>query len=601
MLKSNPQKMNQATAVWTGSEEIPSAQTSAFAPTNPGRADSQAEPIGADQMRAHQIRSAAAALNNGRLEVAFIDAGVADHRALLDGVRAGVEVVLIDAGESGLAQMARWAATHSGYDAIHVLSHGAQGSIRLGDDTISASSLSDAGVKTALSTLGRALAADGDLLLYGCSVAAGEAGQAFIADLAGATGADVAASTDLTGGVAVGGDWDLEKSAGAIETGLFANRAVLDAYDHQLAYTGTIDFENVPGGDTSGLVAVGSYTLVATTTSLHHDVVVQHNMFDIKGTTQLLFGGMTSVPYDFVDTLMHVDPPDKHTLRFSNNETFDISGFYYQNYSVMLAGNTSNYAYFVFEGFNGETSQGVFTTQNMGDRATGMFVNLGLTGITKLVFYKQYVNGGDRTSAIYIDDLQIANLRDATAPVITGVSIPNAAMNVGAVVTATIAVAADADVQTLASGTIGGFALGGLTKVSNTSYTATFTVAEGGSDVAASSDIPVSLVLTDPAGNVSTTYSTPIAQAADHIDANRPVITAVTIPDSLIRVNDVVTATITVASDADALTLASGAIGGFTLAGLTKLSATSYTATFTVAEGGADVAAGAGIPVSLAL
>lgn len=71
----------------------------------------------------------------GRKEVALIDTSVADYQTLVDGVQAGVEVVPLDAHQDGLAQMALWAQTHSGYEAIHILSHGSSGSINLGNTT----------------------------------------------------------------------------------------------------------------------------------------------------------------------------------------------------------------------------------------------------------------------------------------------------------------------------------------------------------------------------------------------------------------------------------------------------------------------------------
>lgn len=57
-----------------------------------------------------------------------------------------------------------------------------------------------------------------DLLLYGCDIAAGDGGRQFIAQLARATGADVAASLDDTGTARLAGNWLLEAAAGAIET-----------------------------------------------------------------------------------------------------------------------------------------------------------------------------------------------------------------------------------------------------------------------------------------------------------------------------------------------------------------------------------------------
>ncbi|MBF0326422.1 MAG: tandem-95 repeat protein [Alphaproteobacteria bacterium] len=164
------------------------------------------------------VREADPALNQGRKDVAFIDTGVADYQSLVDGVRAGVEVVLIDAGQGGLDQMAQWAETHSGYESIHVLSHGSEGALSLGAESVTAARLAESGIQADLAALGRALTADGDLLIYGCSVGGDDAGRIFLDRMAQLTGADVAASDDLTGAASVGGDWDLEVAEGKVET-----------------------------------------------------------------------------------------------------------------------------------------------------------------------------------------------------------------------------------------------------------------------------------------------------------------------------------------------------------------------------------------------
>lgn len=163
----------------------------------------------------HEIRAADPALTNGRKEVVFIESNVAGRQALTDAVKPGTAVVILDAGGDGLAQMAAWAQTHSGYDAVHIVSHGAEGQINLGALTLDA----DAALNRPadLATLGAALNPGGDLLLYGCSVASGQ-GEGFIAVMAARTGADVAASDDLTGAAALGGNWTLERTVGAVET-----------------------------------------------------------------------------------------------------------------------------------------------------------------------------------------------------------------------------------------------------------------------------------------------------------------------------------------------------------------------------------------------
>jgi hypothetical protein len=94
-------------------------------------------------------------------------------------------------------------------------------------------------------------------------------------------------------------------------------------------------------------------------------------------------------------------------------------------------------------------------------------------------------------------------------------------MKINDVVTATISVQSDSvTTYTLNASNIGGYALGSLSQQNSTTYTATFTVTEGGTDYAAGTDIPTSVTLAD--GGLTDTWTTPISQANDPIDANRP-------------------------------------------------------------------------------
>ena len=165
-------------------------------------------------------------------EVVFIDTSVAGYQTLVANVPAGMEVVLLDGSKDGLTQMAVWAQTHSGYDAIHVLSHGSEGAAQLGTQTLnSAVALARA---NDLATLGAALNADGDLLLYGCDVAQAS-GQQFASLLAQLTSADVAASTNPTGAAALGGDWVTECHTGEIGV----QDLVISSYSNLLSVNST--------------------------------------------------------------------------------------------------------------------------------------------------------------------------------------------------------------------------------------------------------------------------------------------------------------------------------------------------------------------------
>ncbi|MYM91641.1 DUF4347 domain-containing protein, partial [Rugamonas sp. FT82W] len=163
------------------------------------------------------VRAADPARDDGKKEVVLVDTSVANYKSLEAGVRDGIGIVEFDGSRDGLAQIALWAAGQRGLDAIHILSHGSEGTLNLGTARLTDASLSSAAVQAELAQLGQALSTDGDLLLYGCDVAAGDR-NALVAGLARVTGADVAASRDATGAAAIGGNWTLETHAGKIDT-----------------------------------------------------------------------------------------------------------------------------------------------------------------------------------------------------------------------------------------------------------------------------------------------------------------------------------------------------------------------------------------------
>jgi large repetitive protein len=150
--------------------------------------------------------------------IVFVDQRVADADQIVAHAPAGSEIVLIDGNSGGLEQIAAYLANRTNIDAIHIISHGISGALELGQDDISSATLSSH--QTALTVIGHALSADGDILVYGCDVAQGATGQAFVDALARATGADVAASNDETGAASYGGNWSLEVRTGLIEAGL---------------------------------------------------------------------------------------------------------------------------------------------------------------------------------------------------------------------------------------------------------------------------------------------------------------------------------------------------------------------------------------------
>ena len=168
-----------------------------------------------------------------RTEIVFVFDDLADWQQLASaGREAGHEVVVLDGSQDGLVQMANVLQGRSGVDAIHILSHGDVGQVQLG--SVQLDSAGVAARSQWLAGIGQSLSANGDLLLYGCRSGADDAGRDFVQALARATGADVAASNDVTGSTQRGGDWVLEVQAGRIQAG----HAVSDA--GRAAYQGTL-------------------------------------------------------------------------------------------------------------------------------------------------------------------------------------------------------------------------------------------------------------------------------------------------------------------------------------------------------------------------
>ena len=148
--------------------------------------------------------------------ITFIDSHIVNYQALIAQLPADSEVVLLDADRDGVLQIVAALQGKMNLDAIDIISHGAPGILTLGSGVLNNSNLADYAAQ--LAEIGTHLSVDGDILLDGCEVAQGIKGQAFIEQLAILTGANVAASTNLTGAADLGGDWVLEAQAGVVQS-----------------------------------------------------------------------------------------------------------------------------------------------------------------------------------------------------------------------------------------------------------------------------------------------------------------------------------------------------------------------------------------------
>ncbi len=276
--------------------------------------------------------------------IAFIDRQVENYQSLIAGVKPGTEVVVLDGNRDAIDQITEILSDRTNIDSIHIISHGAPGSLQLGNGCLSADNVET--YSDRLQQWRSALTVDADILIYGCNVASapracpkvrqgmnsqaqnssrlkptvypkvrqgmnslsqsssrlkptenkaaiesssedfryetgvstpgGSAGNgiddeqaidreraidldgvAFIQRIAQLTNTNVAASQNLTGSVAKGGDWELEVRTGKIETPLVFEPEVLAGYEYVLNTFGAAT--NFPVESDPVFVGVGDF------------------------------------------------------------------------------------------------------------------------------------------------------------------------------------------------------------------------------------------------------------------------------------------------------------------------------------------------------
>ena len=156
-------------------------------------------------------------------QLLFIDSTIENYQQVIKATAAGIDVFVLDQ-QNGIGQISSILANgnYSNIDSLYIVSHGSEGALHFGNsagnNAVNSSNLNE--YRDDLLGWAQYLSDDADILLYGCNVAADDSGQNFIESISQLTGADVAASSDISGNADSGGDWQLESSVGSIETEL---------------------------------------------------------------------------------------------------------------------------------------------------------------------------------------------------------------------------------------------------------------------------------------------------------------------------------------------------------------------------------------------
>lgn len=157
--------------------------------------------------------------------LAIVDSRIENYPQLLQGMRSGVEAIGLDPHRDGVEQMTEVLARSGNVTELHIISHGSPGRLQLGTGFLDLETLD-----RHCHRLREAWGAIDNILIYGCHVAAGDAGTEFVEKLSRFTGANIAASATLTGNAALGGDWNLEVRTGEMDVVLALEEDAIASY-----------------------------------------------------------------------------------------------------------------------------------------------------------------------------------------------------------------------------------------------------------------------------------------------------------------------------------------------------------------------------------
>ncbi|MBW3587410.1 MAG: DUF4347 domain-containing protein, partial [Cyanobacteria bacterium 0813] len=157
-----------------------------------------------------------------------IDPRVDNYQHLASGVKPGTEIIVLDPTLDGVEQITEILAKRSLIASLQIVAHGGEASVQLGSTVLKNENLPK--YDRHLQQWRNALSEKADILLLACRVGAGKSGIAFVRKLRELTGANIAASNNLMGSAKLGGNWQLNVTAGRIKTAIAFETKTQETY-----------------------------------------------------------------------------------------------------------------------------------------------------------------------------------------------------------------------------------------------------------------------------------------------------------------------------------------------------------------------------------
>ncbi len=240
------------------------------------------------------------------VELVFLDQTLPQHdliyEDLLDQKSAGrnVEIISLTPDDNGMGIISESLAGFTNVAAIHLISHGTDEGVQLGDTWVNTESILQ--YKPQLNQWQASLTDSADILIYGCHLASSTEGLALLAVLAEETNADIAASKDGTGHDNLDANWSLEYASAAIEAEIALSQEAQAKWQNELATSLLAVDDHLGDQPYNTAIVVGDAASAATT--------------DVTGNDQINNGTV-----NLVNTLN----PTNGSLQENNDETFTFT------------------------------------------------------------------------------------------------------------------------------------------------------------------------------------------------------------------------------------------------------------------------------------
>ncbi|WP_373529497.1 DUF4347 domain-containing protein [Nostoc sp.] len=261
----------------------------------------------------------------------FIDMAVEDYSSLVNGILPNTEVFVIDSTQNGVEQITEILrnCNNANLTDIHIVCHGASGYLQLGNTHLGLDTLEEYSQQLEQWQKKFLASAKTDspwnLLIYGCNVASGDAGEEFIAKLHQLTGANIAASRQRIGNAALGGHWELEVRTADLEVSLAIAETTQQSYAGVLATFTVNNIGDADDGDrNNGITTLREAINLANATAGGDAIAFGGRFTDATPDTITLTSGQLTITDDV--TILKTGTSNLTVRGNSASTVFEISG-----------------------------------------------------------------------------------------------------------------------------------------------------------------------------------------------------------------------------------------------------------------------------------